>query len=316
VFPAFNYRSSIDLHNTEVEVVMKPINSWRDYVNPADPIVAREEVTIPTMVARIRYLEAQLSATQRAYEGLRRFVMNRPWQGPPGEANVEEPQVIRESFGFAQPRLEGDVGVQVGRSDRDVGVGTQVEMVEPAHTSRTSPMEVDVPPPAVVEPADTAMLADASTTTPLEVDVPLPPVVEEANIAMTAHSRTPPSLPLPPSAPTPSKYTPEPEHHRSIASRPPSPSRPSRPSTTPEAALATTEAPQASTSTATIDNAQRAAEVIDLDVDEVAPMDIASPEGEPEEARVVVGEEIVKPTDEVDNVTQGATQQEPGEIEG
>jgi hypothetical protein len=45
-------------------------------------------------------------------------------------------------------------------------------------------------------------------------------------------------------------------------------------------------------------------------------MDIASPEGEPEETRVVVGEEIVKPTDEVDNVTQGATQQEPGEIEG
>jgi hypothetical protein len=55
------------------------------------------------MLARIRYLEAQLSATQKAYEGLRRYVASRPWDRDAQGIQVREPDLLEEAFGLAHP---------------------------------------------------------------------------------------------------------------------------------------------------------------------------------------------------------------------
>jgi hypothetical protein len=53
------------------------------------------------MLARIQYLEAQLSATQKAYEGLRQYVASRPWDRDALGNQVREPDQLEEAFGFA-----------------------------------------------------------------------------------------------------------------------------------------------------------------------------------------------------------------------
>jgi hypothetical protein len=275
---------------------MRPISSWRDYVNPADPIVAREEVTIPTMVARIRYLEAQLSGTQRAYEGLRRFVMSRPWDGAPGPANLEEPQVIRESFGYARPRLEGEVNIQVGRSTRDVGVGTHIEvapflelladalLAEPMvetqeQTTPPHPASVDLP----VEPLADAIMAESSGTTQEPATPPHPASVDPSTPV--------PPLPLPPSALTPSKYTPEPAQLRRAAPR-----RSPSPSPTPQ-----------------VDNPTTSVVIGEVEAIVPSPTDMDEANDDPEAK--IKGVDEAAPTDAGDKSDEEGDQDAPTEVE-
>jgi hypothetical protein len=278
---------------------MRPISSWRDYVNPADPIVAREEVTIPTIVARIRYLEAQLSGTQWAYEGLRRFVMSRPWDSPPGAANLEEPQVIRESFGYARPRLEGEANIQVGSSTRDVGVGTHVELApamdlladtvlaEPSTTMVETQEQTTPPHPAGVdlsmEPQADAIMAESSGTTQEPATPPHPASVDPSTPV--------PPLPLPPSALTPSKYTPEPAQLRRAA-----PPRSLSPSPTPQVDNPTTS-------------------VVIGEVEAIVPSQTDMDEANDEPEAKMKGVDEAAPTDAGDKSDEEGDQDAPTEVE-
>jgi hypothetical protein len=86
---------------------------------------------------------------------------------------LDDPQVIQESFGYARPRLEGEMNIQVGRSTRDMGVGTHVELA-PALEPPAYTLLADPPADAVVANP----LADAVMANPLADTVIADPLAD------------------------------------------------------------------------------------------------------------------------------------------
>lgn len=84
------------------EVVITPLKSTDGYKTIGTPWELGEGNT-PELVARVQYLESQLSATQRSLEGLRRYILSSPWAGAASSSNIPEPAELFPGFGLHSP---------------------------------------------------------------------------------------------------------------------------------------------------------------------------------------------------------------------
>ena len=131
----------------------------------------QEELSVPSLLARIRHLEAELSLTQRAHESLERYIVGRPWEENLGDADAAAvPPELADGFGLPEGRLNS------------------------------------VPPPPLpsFQPPTPSGSGQVNSDPPRLNSLPPPPL--PSSQPPTFNTRSPP-----PTAATPAKETPEPE---------------------------------------------------------------------------------------------------------
>jgi hypothetical protein len=66
----------------------------------------QEELSVPSLLARICHLEAELSLTQRVLESLEHYIVGHPWEENLGDADAAAiPPQLPDGFGFPEGRL-------------------------------------------------------------------------------------------------------------------------------------------------------------------------------------------------------------------
>src|SRR6266478_2746133 len=81
------------------QILLSAVGSFTGYRNIGSKW-SQEQTSLPQLESRIKYLEDQLSATQRSLEGLRRYVLSCPWSG---NTRNSPPAELFPGFGLHSP---------------------------------------------------------------------------------------------------------------------------------------------------------------------------------------------------------------------